>query len=124
MKLLLDTHVVLWQLTDPVRVGERARRAVDAAESAYLSVISFAEVGIKVATGKLALPRGLREFVPDDYILLLTPEHGLALADLPLLHRDPFDRLLIAQALAEDLTIVTSDASIQRYDVPWIEASE
>ncbi len=124
MRLLLDTHVLLWQLDDR-NLSTAATEAIDAATELLFSVVSFAEIGIKIAVGKLAD----RREVYDDLLaeggirtLGLTPEQGLAVADLPLHHRDPFDRLLISQARSEGLTIVTADPHFTAYDVPLINA--
>ncbi len=125
MRLLLDTHVVLWHQQGRLdRLGNTAE-AVRTAEELLVSVISFVEVGVKTATGKLRMPSGLREHVLESgaRILGLTPEHGLGIAELPLHHRDPFDRLLISQARSEGLTIVTADAYFARYDVPVLIAA-
>lgn len=122
MRLLLDTQVVLWQVLAPDRLGVEALAAIERSEAAVVSVVAFVEIGVKVRIGKLPMPAGLRELVTDERVLGLRPEHGLALATLPLHHKDPFDRLLVAQALAEGLTIVTSDVQIAKYDVPVIDA--
>ena len=89
------------------------------------SAVSFAEIGVKAAIGKLSVPTDLREHVTAAglHILSLDADHGLAVADLPLHHRDPFDRLLVAQARAEHLTIITADRRLADYDVPVIDAS-
>jgi len=122
--LLLDTHVVLWELAGIRTVGPRAQQAIERADELSFSVVSFAEIGVKAAIGKLAVPDDLREHLAQTglRILGLAPEHGLAVAHLPLHHRDPFDRLLIAQAGCEGLTLVTSDARIADYDLPVIDA--
>jgi PIN domain nuclease of toxin-antitoxin system len=88
------------------------------------SVVSFAEIGVKAAIGTLSVPRDLRDHVLQSgvRVLGLAPDHGLAVADLPTHHRDPFDRLLIVQARAERLTIVTADRHLAAYDVPLVEA--
>ncbi len=120
MRLLLDTHVLLWHQEGRLdRIG-LATEAITAAEELLVSVVSFLEVGIKAATGKLRMPAGLREHVLESgaRILSLAPEHGRGLAELPLHHRDPFDRMLIVQARAEGLTIVTADRVFTAYDVP------
>ena len=124
MRLLLDTHVVLWQLGGLRRMGERAQRLLDTSEPA-LSVVSFVEIGIKVSVGKLVVPDDFEAQVRREgvSILTLTPAHGLAVAELPLHHRDPFDRLLIAQARCEGMTLMTADAAIMAYDVPVVDAS-
>ena len=122
MRLLLDTQVILWQVREPDRLGSAAVEAIDAAHDVRLSAVSFIEIGIKAATGKLPVHPALRQAARSADLLDVTAEHGLALATLPLHHRDPFDRLLIAQARAEGLTVVTSDAQFAKYDVPVIDA--
>lgn len=84
--------------------------------------MSFAEIGIKVAVGKLTVPNDLHESIrrAGTHTLGLSPEHGLGAAALPLHHRDPFDRLLIAQAIYERLTIVTSDPRFAEYAIPLV----
>jgi PIN domain nuclease of toxin-antitoxin system len=124
MKLLLDTHVVLWQLSGLRTIGPQARRAIEVASELRMSVVSFAEIGVKVSIGKLAVPSGLHDHITASGIrvLGLSGEHGLRVADLPLHHRDPFDRLLIAQALEDDLVLMTADDRIRAYDVSVIDA--
>lgn len=124
MRLLLDTHVVLWQLEGSRAISPAAAAAIERATDLLFSVVSFAEIGVKAAIGKLSVPRELREHVMQTgvQILGLEADHGLAVADLPMYHRDPFDRLLIAQARVEHLTIVTADPRIAAYDVPLVRA--
>jgi PIN domain nuclease of toxin-antitoxin system len=123
VRLLLDTHVVLWQLSGGRSLGARATAAITAASELAFSVVSFAEIGVKAAIGKLEIPTDLHEHVLDAglHVLGLSPGHGLAVASLPLHHRDPFDRLLIAQAQHERLTIVTADARMNAYDVQVLD---
>lgn len=123
MRCLLDTHVVLWQLGGR-RLSAPARESLLDAEVLYASAVSFAEIGIKVALGKLAAPRDLVDHVlaAGLHLLPLTAEHGMQVAGLPLHHRDPFDRLLVAQAQLEDLTVITADPAIARYDVDFVMA--
>lgn len=123
MRLLLDTQVVLWQIREPERLGSSARRTIGEASEVRISVVSFIEVGIKAAIGKLTVDPELTETTQGRHVLDLTPEHGLALAELPRHHGDPFDRLMIVQARAAGLTIVTSDPQFARYDVPVIDAT-
>lgn len=125
MRLLLDTHVVLWQLGGSRPISAPALEAIERSSALLFSVVSFAEIGVKVAIGKLIVPGDLRHHVVQAglQILPLDADHGLAVADLPLHHRDPFDRLLVAQARAERLTIVTADQRLAAYDVPVIDAS-
>ena len=124
MRLLLDTHVVLWELEGSRTVQRAARDAIEQATELLFSVVSFAEIGIKAAIGKLSVPDDFHDHVLRSglRVLSLAPDHGLAVAGLPIHHRDPFDRLLIAQARAERLTIVSADRRLAAYDVPLIDA--
>jgi PIN domain nuclease of toxin-antitoxin system len=125
VRLLLDTHVVLWEFGGARAVQPAAQRAIERATELTFSVVSFAEIGVKAAIGKLLVPHDLHEHVLKSglRILGLAPEHGLGVADLPIHHRDPFDRLLISQARAEGLTIVTADPRFAAYDVSVIDAA-
>ena len=124
MRLLLDTHVVLWQLSGERELSQSAVAAIAAADDLLFSVVSFAEIGIKAAVGKLVVPPDLKAKITDAGVrsLALAAAHGLAVAQLPTHHRDPFDRLLIAQAMTEGLTLVTADANFAAYDVPIVAA--
>ena len=124
MKILIDTGCWLWSLAEPERLNVRARRLLsDAGNTVYLSAASSWEIAIKAALGKLQLPERVAKFVPDrmslQNILGLPVEHAHALrvASLPTHHRDPFDRLLIAQAQLESLGILTADRVFRAYDV-------
>jgi PIN domain nuclease of toxin-antitoxin system len=129
VKVLLDTHVWLWLQTQPERVRDdvRAQLADERAEL-LLSAVSSWEIAIKHARGKLPLPEPPHTYVPSrmrsDAVdgLPVTHAHALRVASLPPHHGDPFDRLLVAQAQVEKLTIVTVDPQIERYDVPVIRA--
>jgi PIN domain nuclease of toxin-antitoxin system len=123
VRLLLDTHVVLWQRTGRRSLGEKTRDALTAASEVAFSVVSFAEIGIKVAIGQLTIPDDFHQRVLDSgvRILGLSPDHGLAVGRLPLHHRDPFDRLLVAQAQKDDFTLVTADAELAAYDVSILD---
>lgn len=125
MRLLLDTQVVLWELQGSQPVRPRAEEAIERASELIFSAVSFAEIGLKAAIGKLVVPADLREHVVRSGLLILglTPDHGLGVADLPMHHRDPFDRLLISQARSEGLTIMTADPRFADYDVPVIDAA-
>jgi PIN domain nuclease of toxin-antitoxin system len=125
VRLLLDTHVVLWELEGSRSVGPLAQAAIERATELAFSVVSYAEIGIKVAIGKLTVPDDLREQILHSGVrtLGLAPEHGLGVATLPLHHRDPFDRLLIAQARCEGLTVLTADTRFADYDVALIDAA-
>jgi len=124
MRLLLDTHVVLWVLGGSRTVSPAAREAIEHATDVLFSVVSFAEIGVKAAMGRVSVPRDLREHVLRSgvQVLRLDADHGLAVADLPMHHRDLFDRLLVAQARSEHLTMVTADRRIAAYDVPLVDA--
>jgi len=121
---LLDTSTLLWALGEPERLSARARRLVQAGEN-VVSVASYWEVVIKAQKGLLAIGdlstwwRRATELT-SARILHIRPSHITALAALPMLHKDPFDRILIAQARAEDLGIVTSDGPIGEYQVQAI----
>lgn len=127
MRILLDTQSWLWMASAPERFSDPARSLVDARETdLYLSAASAWEIAIKFSLGKLRLPEPPARYVPDRVgamgILALPIEHGHALrvASLPSHHRDPFDRLLIAQAQLEGLPILTSDPVFGAYDVVTI----
>jgi PIN domain nuclease of toxin-antitoxin system len=123
VRLLLDTHVVLWQLGGERRLGAAARAAIAAAEELAFSVVSFAEIGVKAGVGKLVVPAGLDAHVTSAGIrvLGLSAAQGLAVAELPLHHRDPFDRLLIAQAIDAGYTLMSADERMRQYDVALLD---
>lgn len=124
MRCLLDTQVVLWELSGTRAVHARARQAIEEATELAFSVVSFAEIGVKAATGKLTVPDNLHEHVLGSglRVLGLAPEHGLGVAKLPMHHRDPFDRLLISQARTEGLTVITADRRFADYGIAVIDA--
>jgi PIN domain nuclease of toxin-antitoxin system len=105
-------------------VGPRARAAIAEATELTFSVVSFAEIGIKAAVGKLVIPADFREHVQATgvRILGLAPDHGLGVGGLPRHHRDPFDRLLISQARWEGTVLVTAEPRFAEYDVQTIDA--
>jgi PIN domain nuclease of toxin-antitoxin system len=119
VSLLLDTHVVLWWLTDDATLADEIKDRLDHEPDVYISPASVWEVAIKQAIGKLEQPADLPERIRDSGFrhLHITIEHSIAAGRLPLIHRDPFDRMLVAQAQLDDLTLVTRDAEIQKYDV-------
>lgn len=119
VKYLLDTHILLWALSYDPRLSQRHRDILLGDDKAAVSVASLWEIAIKAGTGKLTLPAGPIETIEasDVRLLPILPEHVLHTASLPQHHRDPFDRLLIAQAKLEGLTLVTADRHFGRYDV-------
>ena len=124
MNLLLDTHVVLWAFDDSPKLSTQARQAItDGNNLVFVSAVTAWEIAIKRALGKLEAPGDylqelqLHRFTPLD----ITSEHALAVEHLPPHHSDPFDRLLIAQAKLEDLTLVTHDRWMEAYGVAILE---
>ena len=125
MNLLLDTHVFLWAVDNNPNLSPIAREAiVDGHNIVYVSAATAWEISIKRAIGKLKIPESdyleelrLHRFMP----LSITTEHALAVENLPAHHKDPFDRMLIAQAQEEKLTLVTRDQRMKIYDVRVIE---
>lgn len=124
-RLLLDTHVLVWALGNDPRLGPLARDSIaDPNNDCYVSAASVWEIAIKRALGKLRAPEDLSGRVERDGFTALpvTLFHGERAGALPPIHRDPFDRMLVAQAQAEGLTIVTSDGTIPQYSVPTMAA--
>lgn len=125
MRLLLDTHALLWWLADDPSLREAAREAIASPESAvFVSAGSAWEIAIKQALGKLRGPGDLEAELESEGFapLSITVGHALAAGALPRHHDDPFDRLLVAQAQAEGLTIVTRDPRIEPYGVATLAA--
>lgn len=125
MNLLLDTHALLWWLDDNPTLSAEARDAIaDGRNLVFVSAVVIWEVRIKQSLGKLQLPSNFREVLDSQAFdeLPLTVDHSHRLAELPPLHRDPFDRMLVAQAMAERLTVVTRDPNIARYPVRVLKA--
>ena len=124
MSLLLDTHVVLWWLADDAGLSDAIKSRLDHEPDVYISPVTVWEVTIKHAIGKLQQPADLPERVRDSGFadLPITSAHAIAAGRLPLIHRDPFDRMLVAQAQCEGLTLVTRDPHCQKYEVPILEA--
>lgn len=124
MRLLADTHAMLWWLRDDRRLSKRARALLeDGANELLWSIASSWEIAVKLGTGKLELDRPLHRLFADivseqgAVVLPIGHEHCSRLADLPLHHRDPFDRMLIAQAQHEGVPILTADPKLAVYDV-------
>lgn len=129
MRVLLDTNVALWLADDPALLRQETVELLgDGTTDLLLSAAVAWEIAIKWGLGKLTLPEHPRDWVPrlsrelGAYPLAVTQSHTLEVADLPVHHRDPFDRLLIAQALVEQCTVVTGDEIFSRYGVEVISA--
>ncbi len=125
MRLLLDTHVAVWWFNDPGKVRTDARAALeDSSNEAFLSAASVWEAGLKQTTGRLDLPRQLDDLGRSGGFveLPISWAHARVAAELPRLHGDPFDRMLVAQAVLEDLVIVTRDSLIRQYPVATMPA--
>jgi PIN domain nuclease of toxin-antitoxin system len=120
MKVLIDTHVLLWGLQDEARVSRRVRALLPVAD-VWMSVASLWEIIAKVQVGKLTLPSPVGDYLAEKLrkngvsVLPLTFLHVKRLEGIPLHHRDPFDRILIAQSLEENLPLVTSDTAFKNY---------
>lgn len=130
MNLLLDTHIFLWYVSSDARLPTRHRDSIrDPGNQVHLSVASVWETVIKHSLGKLALPQPPAVYMPQQRqahrIDSLPIEEGplIELANLPLLHRDPFDRMLVAQAIHYGLTILTVDPLLEAYPVPVLSSS-
>ena len=124
-RFLLDTHALLWSLTEPRRLSQRAREALeDPRSEVFVSSISGWEIAVKHALGKLKAPDNLEASIKKQGFtpLSLTFHHAEQAGALPPHHGDPFDRMLVAQAQIEELIVVTSDRHISRYDVRTMAA--
>lgn len=124
MRFLLDTHAFLWWITKSDLLSEQARDIIrDGASTLYLSAASGWEIATKAALGRLQLPDEPEKVIPEQMALNailglpIEMSHALRVYSLPARHRDPFDRMLIAQSQVEDLPILTSDPQIARYEV-------
>ncbi|MEH2160286.1 MAG: type II toxin-antitoxin system VapC family toxin [Nostoc sp.] len=131
MKLLLDTQCWLWWFAQPERLNEQAiAHIADENNELWLSVASIWEIGIKVAIGKLPLPDPLDSYISSRMAQLgmrsleITASHALQAAALPLHHRDPFDRMLIAQAQIQEMTLVSADSMFNKYDISLLWAAK
>jgi PIN domain nuclease of toxin-antitoxin system len=126
MKYLLDTHVILWLATNSPLLSETVKRAIlDNNNEKHVSIVSAWEVAIKLGTQKLQLDGGLAEFFRmidvNGFLLLgIEREYLQYVQTLAFFHKDPFDRLLIATANVENLTLISIDDNIQKYDVNWL----
>jgi PIN domain nuclease of toxin-antitoxin system len=126
VRVLLDTHVLLWWLQESPRLTSVLRDAIgDPSNEVIVSAVSHAEIAIKRSLGKLEAP-----WIPDELLvengmgtLPFTSAHGRRLLDLPFHHKDPFDRMLVAQAAVEGLAFATADPRLSAYDIPLLGAA-
>jgi len=127
MNLLLDTHVLIWMSSDPERLSPRVRRLLeDETNGVAVSMVSFWEMAIKTSLGKLQLGpdwmRRLQAFMRDNAVTTvpIRSEHCAVLISLPFHHRDPFDRMLVAQSQSENMSLVSRDKSLKQYAIDCI----
>ena len=126
MKYILDTHVALWFFEKSEKLSKTALNIINSqAIEKRVSIASAWELAIKIRAGKLQFEGGMQEFFRivehnGFGLLAITAEHIKLLESLPLHHRDPFDRILIASAMGENMTLITTDCNIQKYEVDWI----
>jgi PIN domain nuclease of toxin-antitoxin system len=123
MRLLVDTHAFLWFIDDDPRLSQQARGLMTGRNELFLSIASLWEMAIKISLGRLAVPLPYSEFIGQQLstnhieILPIEIDHLSLIADLPFHHRDPFDRMLIAQGLKEQLPILSKDTAFDAYQV-------
>jgi PIN domain nuclease of toxin-antitoxin system len=129
MRFLIDTHCWLWAVRSPDRLPAKAIAAIESGDNkVVLSVVSTLEIAIKVSIGKLQLPEPAHDFVYSQMAALSMTSlpvylsHSLRVSELPLLHRDPFDRLLVAQCQIERIPLMTADEALTAYDIDIIWA--
>jgi len=123
MRILIDTHVLLWHLEGDEQLSPDRRSLItDPANVIFVSIASFWEVAIKSSLGKLSLSKSISEIFAEvdssaTSLLAIEPSHTLQVSSLPFHHKDPFDRMIIAQAIAEDLALVSNDVNFAAYGV-------
>jgi len=126
MNYLVDTHALLWMMFEPRKLSRKAQEILaDKSLHKFISITSLWEIAIKNRIDKLPLPSGIAGTIAKVDTLGVgrigvSQRHIEIFNSLPLLHRDPFDGIIIATALSERMTIITGDENIQKYDVPWI----
>jgi PIN domain nuclease of toxin-antitoxin system len=123
MKILLDTHTFLWFINDSPELSSKAAELIESDVDLWISIASLWEIAIKVNLKKLTLPDDYEHFIPHQItlngieVLSISLQHLAVVVKLPLHHRDPFDRLIIAQAIAEDIPIISIDSKFDLYEV-------
>lgn len=127
MKLLLDTHAFLWFIEGNTKLSRKARSLIEEDENEKLvSMASLLEIAIKTSLGKLLLDQPFEDFIAgqlqrnDFHLFPLTTVHAVGLSRLPFHHRDPFDRMIIAQSLVENISVLSSDAAFDNYGIQRI----
>ena len=124
MNLLLDTHILIWALENNPALSKKSREAIiDGNNLVFVSTVSVWEISIKKAMGKLQVPDNLLEEIELHRFTLLdiSAEHALLAGELPLIHKDPFDRMLIAQGMVEKLILISQDNIVRKYQVNLLE---
>lgn len=125
MKSLLDTQILIWSFTEPEKIKETLKSYLNQDNNAiYVSCLSFYEIALKRKLGKLEFDHDLEGLIKSGYfeVIDLSIEHILYVETLPLIHRDPFDRMMIAQSIVEGIPLITSDKEIHKYDFPHVKA--
>ena len=123
MRILIDTHILIWHLEGDAQLSPDRRSLIsDPRNSAFVSIVSLWEIAIKTSRGKLSLSRPIDEIFTEINrstvsILSIEPDHALKVSSLPFHHKDPFDRLIIAQAIVDDISIISTDRSFSDYEV-------
>lgn len=120
MNYLLDTHIILWWLSEPSKISTQARQIIaDKKNNIFISSASFWEMSIKKSIGRLSYPNDLLYLLTQEgfQFIPISPEEGLEICDLPPIHTDPFDRMLIMQTKLRNFVLITQDAKIQLYPV-------
>ncbi|MFT3992096.1 MAG: type II toxin-antitoxin system VapC family toxin [Luteolibacter sp.] len=124
MRILLDSHTLLWWMDDPTRIKPAARAAIsDPRNLVFASAVSIWEIGLKMSKGKLRLPAEFHTLLPQNGITLLpfTAVHAMASISLPAIHGDPFDRALISQCQLESMTFATRDSVVDGYGIAILD---
>ena len=129
MNLLLDTHTLIWWIKNDPRLGRQASALIYSPETTvWVSAVSVWEISIKASLQRVATKQSFYDVLPGELDrqgfrpLPVTFTHALAIRDLPMIHKDPFDRMLIAQAQCEGLTLLTADSALAAYPVPTMDA--
>lgn len=126
MNILLDTHAIIWFFNGDEKLSKKARIEIeDPRNNKFVSIVSIWELSIKISLNKIILPKGLKHFIKlveenGFEIIPISIEHAIVVSSLDFIHRDPFDRLLIAQSKIENLTLVTKDEFIRQYKIKTI----